>query len=513
MKKQTILKITNDDGTSETIPCYLQLSQLFKVPHSVSWKGRYNINGKRKWFSSPLIDGDDAWRDVNKQINDFVLKGKRNVIKRNEYPSLLKVVNAMLAEPYAIIEIKEGARFQYAKALVALTKHLPGKEPEWEWVDEARTIRQFKEGSKWDKINTNDLAPGLVRNFRAEYTKGLPVDGDTYNIRGRGANTVLKDAKSVFGKKLMKVVYEPRWKMPDMTEFKEMEKMNVTDAVYSAPQADFMDNFLTKLAELKSTCVETWLTFILSYAAGFRWAEIRNAHWSWLYPETGRNASGEVVERYVIEVQPTENWKPKANSVGKVYISKSAYDDIMSTREISRDKVPNMSLTELQQLVWSIPGTQAAKQMNLSPRGLALRCGRLGIQTPPNGFWRRVETGKIPHPNGTPPEGVARVEPNVIPFEEEKRGDGPILQRYRGDGKSASSANRRLAKWMRDLGWARRYCCHEMRKLNGAMIVTNTGSIYEAQKSLRHGTYRTTEKHYADLIAKSDYTVEIPKAS
>ena len=66
---------------------------------------------------------------------------------------------------------------------------------------------------------------------------------------------------------------------------------------------------------------------------------------------------------------------------------------------------------------------------------------------------------------------------------------------------------------MRNLGWARRYCCHEMRKLNGAMIVTNTGSIYEAQKSLRHGTYRTTEKHYADLIAKSDYTVETPKAS
>lgn len=76
----------------------------------------------------------------------------------------------------------------------------------------------------------------------------------------------------------MKVVYAPRWKMPDMTEFKEMEKMNVTDAVYSAPQADFIDNFLTKLAELKSTCVETCLTFILSYAAGFRWAEIRNAH-------------------------------------------------------------------------------------------------------------------------------------------------------------------------------------------------------------------------------------------
>ena len=513
MKKQTILKITNDDGTNETIKCYLQRSQLFKVPKRDSWKGRYNINGKRKWFSTSKADLEDAWRDINKQINDLTLKGKRTTIKRNVYPSLLKIVNAMLAEPYAIIEIKEGARFQYAKALIALTKHLPGKEPEWEWIDDARTARQFKEGSKWDKIKLNHLTPGLVRNFRADYTKGLPVDGDAYNIRGRGANTVLKDAKSAFGKKLMKIVYNPRWKMPDMKEFKEMEKMNVADAVYSAPQPDFMDKFLIKLAELKSTCVDTWLTFILSYAAGFRWSEIQNAHWSWLYTEEGRNASGEVVERYVIEVQPTENWKPKANSVGKVYVSKATYDDIMSTRDISRDKVPSLSLLELQQLVWSKPATQASKQLNLSPRGLALRCKRLGIPTPPNGFWRQVETGKIPHPNGKPTEGVAGIEPNVIPFEEGKRGDGPILQRYRGDAKSASSANRRLARWMRKLGWTRRYCCHEMRKLNGAMIVTNTGSIYEAQKSLRHGTYRTTEKHYADLIARSDYTVEIPKAS
>lgn len=423
MKNQTTLKITNDDGTTETIPCHIQKQALFRTGGN-SYRGRKTIKTHgRKWFTSDEVDAGDAWRDINKQCHDFISAGKRSIMKINVYPSLLKVVNAMLAEPYAIIEIKEGARFQYAKGLAMLTKHLPGKKPEWEWVDATRTIRQFKEGSKWDKIKVNQLDPGLVRNFRADYTKGLPVDGDAYNARGRGANSILKDAKSVFGKKLVKVVYTPHLKMPDMTEFKEMEKMNVTDPVYSAPQADFMDNFLSQLANLKAKCVETWLAFILSYAAGFRWAEIRNAHWSWLYPEVGRNASGEVVERYVIEVKPTETWKPKANSVGKVYISKSTYDDIMSTRETSRDKVPNMSLTELQQLVWSIPGTKAAKQLNLSSRGLALRCGRLGIPTPPNGFWRRVETGKIPHPNGTPPEGVKGIEPNVIPFEEEKRGD------------------------------------------------------------------------------------------
>ena len=86
MKKQTILKITNDDGTSETIKCYLQRSQLFKVQNSANWKGRYKINCKRKWFSSPKADREDAWRDINKQINDLTLNGKRAVIKRNVYP-------------------------------------------------------------------------------------------------------------------------------------------------------------------------------------------------------------------------------------------------------------------------------------------------------------------------------------------------------------------------------------------------------------------------------------------
>ena len=510
MKRQTILKITNENGTSETIKCYLQRSQLFKVPNSVSWKGRHSFNGKRKWFSCQAADLDEAWRDINKQINDFTLKGKRLIVKRNNYPCLTEVVNAMLAEPYASIEIKEEARFIYATSLRTLTKHLPGKEPEWEWVDDSKTVRQFKSGSKWDKIKADHLTPTLVRKFRAGFTKGLPVDGEEYNTRGRGANSVLKDAKSVFGVKLMKIVYKPRWKMPDMTEFKKMENMNVPDAIYTAPQPDFMDKFLSKLPDLKAECLDTWLTFILSYAAGFRWSEIRHAHWSWLYKEKVRNTDDKLVDRYVIEVKATKDWTPKAKSVGKVPISKQTYDDIMATRHISRDRIPNVSPAQLQELVWSNPMTHVAKELGMSSRGLAKRCTRLGVPTPPNGFWKKVETGNLPHPAGRLPEGVES-NLNVIPFQPEA--DGPILHRYRGDGKSASSANRRMAKWMRGLGWGRKYVAHEMRKLNGAMIVTNTGSIYEGQKRLRHGTYRTTEKSYADLVSSSDYTVDIPKAS
>ena len=127
VKKQTTLKITNDDGTSETILCYIQQSQLFKVPNRDRWKGRHAIKGKWKWFSSPLPGELEAWRDFNKQVNDFILKGKRTLVQRNEYPSLLKVVNAMLATAYEVAENAEDTRFTYASCLRKFTSHLPCK--------------------------------------------------------------------------------------------------------------------------------------------------------------------------------------------------------------------------------------------------------------------------------------------------------------------------------------------------------------------------------------------------
>jgi len=511
MKKQTILKITNDDGTSETIPCHIQKTAIFKTRGN-SYRGRKTIKGHgRKWFTSDVPNEEDAWRDINEQCHHFKGKGKRSVIKVNKYPSLLKVVNAMLITPFTTTEIKAVALHCYADGLARLTKHLSGKEPEWEKIDvDGVMVRQYKAGSKWDNIRTNHLNQKLVSDFRADYLKGYGTEGEAYEKRARGANGVLKDAKSVFGKKLMKRLYVPLFKMSDITEFKEVEELSTEAVTYTAPKQKLMDTIMSHLEELKEQCIDTWLTFVLSYSAGFRWAETRHAHWSWMYEEEHRNNYNEVVTRYVIEVKPTATWKPKGKSVGKVFISKKTYDDIQATRYVSRDKLPNLSLVELQELVWSKPAIKAAKQLNISSRGLALRCGRLGIPTPPNGFWRRVETGKIPHPNGTPPEGIKGVEPNVVSFEEGKDRDGHILQRYRGTGRCFSSGNRRLAIWMRKLGWDRQKVSHEMRKLHGAKVVTATGSIYEGQRSLRHASYRTTEKYYADLVTPSDYTVDIP---
>ena len=55
-----------------------------------------------------------------------------------------------------------------------------------------RTVRQFKEGSKWDKNTVNELTPALIRKFRVAYLKGYTPKTMDYNIRARGCDSVSK---------------------------------------------------------------------------------------------------------------------------------------------------------------------------------------------------------------------------------------------------------------------------------------------------------------------------------
>jgi sRNA-binding protein len=76
--------------------------------------------------------------------------------------------------------------------------------------------------------------------------------------------------------------------------------------------------------------------------------------------------------------------------------------------EANRKKFPRWgqwgSLTdeELCQLVWSMPTTQVAQQFGITDSCIGKRCRKFGIKKPPRGFWAKVETGKLPHPQGKP---------------------------------------------------------------------------------------------------------------
>lgn len=60
----------------------------------------------------------------------------------------------------------------------------------------------------------------------------------------------------------------------------------------------------------------------------------------------------------------------------------------------------SISAKEWEQLTWSKPVSQLAKEFGRSDRGITKHCNAMGISTPPRGFWAKVDAGKIPHPQG-----------------------------------------------------------------------------------------------------------------
>ena len=62
----------------------------------------------------------------------------------------------------------------------------------------------------------------------------------------------------------------------------------------------------------------------------------------------------------------------------------------------------HLSKEALEELVWTKPTKLIAEDFGVSDVAVGKRCKSEGINKPPRGFWAKVDSGKIPHPNGVP---------------------------------------------------------------------------------------------------------------
>ena len=53
-----------------------------------------------------------------------------------------------------------------------------------------------------------------------------------------------------------------------------------------------------------------------------------------------------------------------------------------------------VSATELEALVWAMPTTKVAEQLNVSDAAIGKLCRKLGVEKPPRGYWAKIYAGK-----------------------------------------------------------------------------------------------------------------------
>ena len=80
-----------------------------------------------------------------------------------------------------------------------------------------------------------------------------------------------------------------------------------------------------------------------------------------------------------------------------------------------------------------------------------------------------------------------------------------ILQRGR-----QYQAFRKVSRWFKDRGWKENRVLHMFRKHFGSQVVTQTGSLYDAQTLLGHANYQTTEMYYTAPLETPNFKVALP---
>lgn len=108
-----------------------------------------------------------------------------------------------------------------------------------------------------------------------------------------------------------------------------------------------------------------------------------------------RNALSEIYKKDAIRHQ---QWKESFKKAEKEKLEK---ENILKEKHPRWGEFINITPKELETLVWSKPTKIIADVFGVSDVAVGKRCKKYGISKPPRGFWAKVNSEKIPHPNGT----------------------------------------------------------------------------------------------------------------
>ncbi|EAW31103.1 hypothetical protein GP2143_03243 [marine gamma proteobacterium HTCC2143] len=115
-------------------------------------------------------------------------------------------------------------------------------------------------------------------------------------------------------------------------------------------------------------------------------------------------------ERLAQEKIEQEAWQENLKREKKLRMQKEALEHAARKKQHPRcDQWAAITPMDLEKLVWSTPVSQLAKEFGVSGPAVKKKCKAMRVETPRPGFWRRVSSGKMPHPQGVSPNPCAAV--------------------------------------------------------------------------------------------------------
>lgn len=197
-------------------------------------------------------------------------------------------------------------------------------------------------GSSIPMISSSALTEELIGRFKENYVSSRKTGNQDSILRS--ANTIIRDARSMFNPAAIAWYKQHGLKMPEISGFKSAPGFKVQTKQYSLPPAD-----LRKRTELSGRGLfgeETalYLVFMLAYDLGMRASEIMNAKLSWINIGSHGRPEMQIINR----TDFTPKWKRERS----IPIPDKTYEEIKEFAAGREYILPGENPTDRRDLVW-----------------------------------------------------------------------------------------------------------------------------------------------------------------
>jgi integrase len=299
MKKTSKLKPTSSDsesgkqvasGRSKTDLRYWQKA-IFRPPSGSGgvvpdYSCRIAHQSHRTTFPLSLPNQDSA-AEKARTIYTFLIANGWEATLAKFKPSPYKdskaaskgTVGEFLTAVTALADITPATLAGYARSFRHIVADIAGISR-----DPSRFDAKFGGADKWrekvDSVKLNAIKPELIQGWRLDYVKNAGTEPDAIATAKVSANSVMRQAKSLFSKKIIKFVAE-RFPLPSPLPFEGVEFFGKLRSHYRYQSKINAPKLLAEaMEELSSDKLEPFKILVLALCCGLRRNEIDKLLWN-----------------------------------------------------------------------------------------------------------------------------------------------------------------------------------------------------------------------------------------
>lgn len=233
----------------------------------------------RVWYFKKMVNGRQTYQSLGTPDLEMAK------LKRNELEGLAKASDLQALRGLRVHRVEPTVGVVLARYASDARSVADRLEP----ATITRNVNTFRlmlrwalgEGADPDRVRVSELTGDLVARFKARFLAQAGEDRQALEARRRSAASVLRQARSVFARK-MRPLYRDL-ELPDLDDFLTAGRISAETRIHRPIEAPVLNAMATAADELRTQQPALWLVHVLAKHAGLRNNEMAEVRVEWLH--------------------------------------------------------------------------------------------------------------------------------------------------------------------------------------------------------------------------------------